>query len=276
MRVVLNAAASLVLGAIGLLTAPELVLGLAIAAAIGMSCEVLAPLHEGRRSPRGWLVDLTHAVGDRAVVIPLVALGLALLRPVVRAAVPSSLLAGVDRLPAAAEIALIVVVVDFVNYWTHRTLHRVRTLWAFHAVHHSSERLDWLATSREHPVELALNIVAVTLPTIALGEVAMAPWLLTLFFVYPFVTHANVKLRAPRLGRVLVTPAFHHWHHAVEERAHDKNFGMLLSLWDHLFGTAIDEAEFPARYGIEPGDLARADYVGHLTGPFRSLLSSPA
>lgn len=260
-----NLAASAALACVGLLTAPELLLGLAIAAAVGISIEVLAPLHEGRRSRHAWLVDLTHAVGDRAMIVPVVAVALAVVGP----AVPEI---GLGAWPLVVQIVVTVVVTDFANYWAHRGLHRVRALWAFHSVHHSSERLDWLATSRVHPLDLAINIGAVTLPTFALGEVEMAPWLLTFFFVWPFVTHANARLRLPGpLGWLLVTPAFHHWHHAADEGAFDKNFGMFLAVWDRLFGTYVDEAEFPVSYGIGSRELETGDYLAHLTAPFRAV-----
>lgn len=266
-----NVGASAAFAVVGIVTAPELLLGLAIAAAVGISLEVLAPLHDGGRSARAWAVDLTHAVGDRAMIVPLVAIGLAAAGPLVEAAVPADVRQGLAALPWLAQLAVIVVATDLANYLAHRALHRVPVLWSFHAVHHSSERLDWLATSRVHPLDLAVNIVAVTLPTVALGKVDLAPWLVTFFFVYPFVTHANARIRMRVVGAVLVTPAFHHWHHADEHGAYDRNFGMFLSLWDRLFGTAVDSDEFPARYGIGSGDLQAADYLGHLTLPFRAF-----
>lgn len=274
LRTAANVVASAAFAVVGIVTAPELLLGLTIAAAVGTSLEVLAPLHEGRRSARAWAVDLTHAVGDRAMIVPLVALGLAVAGPVLETAVPAGVRDGIAGLPWLAQLAVIVMATDLANYLAHRALHRVPLLWSFHAVHHSSERLDWLATSRVHPLDLAVNIVAVTLPTAALGRIELAPWLVTFFFVYPFVTHANARLRMRGVGAVLVTPAFHHWHHADERDAYDRNFGMFLSLWDRLFGTAVDSDEFPTRYGIGSGDLDGADYLGHLTLPFRTVRAS--
>lgn len=270
LRPALNAAVSMALVVIGIRTAPELLVGLSIAAAIGVSVEILAPLHEGRRSARAYVLDLTHALGDRAVIVPLVAVCLAAAEPVIAVVVPTGLRSGIDSLPWAVQVAVAVIATDFANYLIHRSLHRVSFLWAFHAVHHSSERLDWLATSRVHPIDLAINITAVTLPTIALGKVALAPWLVTFFFVYPFVTHANARIRLGAVGTVLVTPAFHHWHHAAEDQAHDRNFGMFLSVWDRLFGTAITTQEFPSRYGVDGVELESLDYLGQMTQPFRT------
>lgn len=270
LRTLLNVALSLAFVAIGIRTAPELLVGLGIAAAVGISCEVLAPLHEGRRAGRAWALDLTHAFGDRALIVPLVAVALGVAGPVVAAVVPGAVRDGLASLPWAAQVGVVLVATDLANYLIHRALHRVPFLWAFHEVHHSSERLDWLATSRVHPVDLAVNIVAVTLPTYALGKVELAPWLVTFFFVQPFVIHANARLRLPRVGRVLVTPVFHHWHHAAEASAYDRNFGMFLSVWDRLFGTALDGDKFPTRYGVDGGRLGGLDYTGQLTAPVRA------
>jgi len=268
MRVAVNTAVSLSLVAIGIRTAPELLVGLSIAAAVGVSVEILAPLHEGRRSARSYVLDLTHALGDRAVIVPLVAVLVGIAEPAIETAFPSSFRAGFGSLPWAVQVAVTVVATDFANYLIHRSLHRVGFLWAFHSVHHSSERLDWLATSRVHPVDLAVNISVVTLPTIALGQVELVPWLVTFFFVYPFVTHANARVRLGAVGTVVVTPAFHHWHHAAADEAHDRNFGMFLSVWDRLFGTAITTEEYPSAYGIESSDLDDLDFIGQMTQPF--------
>ena len=265
-RVALNATVSVVAVVIGLLTAPELLVGFTIAAVIGIACEVLAPGHPRRRSRRNTVTDLTHAFGDRSMIVPLVLVGLAVLGSVVETLVPLPVRVAVAEAPIAAALLLTLLATDLANYGIHRALHRVGFLWRFHQIHHSSEQLDWLATSRVHPIDLGINIIAVTLPTYALGRVEMAPWLLTFFFVQPFVIHANARIRLPRIACLLVTPSFHHWHHAAD--AHDRNFGMFLSVWDRLLGTAIDCDELPDRYGIDRPEVATADFLGHLVHPF--------
>lgn len=71
-------------------------------------------------------------------------------------------------LPVWVQAIAILLIGDFVGYWMHRLFHG-RRLWAFHAVHHSSEDLDWLSSVRLHPVNDALMRVAGTLPVLALG-----------------------------------------------------------------------------------------------------------
>lgn len=273
LRVAVNVVVSASLVAIGALRDPGLLLGLGVAAAVGMSCEALAPPPSGwrprRRSLRAYATDFTHAIGNRYLILPLVTAAAAVVGPLVAGAVPSAVGEGFARLSGFAQLAVLLVVGDLANYWSHRALHQIPWLWRLHAVHHSTERLDWLATSRGHPIDLAFAMVVIASPAFVLGRVDIAPWLLTFFFLYPFICHANTRIQIPYLGWVLVTPKFHHWHHAADEEAYDRNFGSILSIWDRLFGTVIDRDEFPDRYGITGSDLDRADYVGHLVAPFR-------
>jgi lathosterol oxidase len=64
--------------------------------------------------------------------------------------------------------------------------------------------------------------------------------------------HANVNFRFGWLSWVIATPRFHHWHHAAQPEAIDKNFAVHLPLIDKVFGTCyLPRNEWPAVYGIE-------------------------
>ena len=106
------------------------------------------------------------------------------------------------RLPILAQAAAMLVIGDFIGYWMHRAFHRGR-LWRFHAVHHSSEQLDWLSSVRLHPVNDIVMRVAAAAPLLLTGlaPIALAGItpLLTLFAI---AIHANIDwdwgpLRAP-------------------------------------------------------------------------------
>lgn len=271
-RVAVNVVVSGALVSLGAVRDPGLLVGLSVAAAIGVSCEALAPPPGGRPSKRrslhAYATDLTHAIGNRYLILPLVTAAAALIGPFVADVVPSGVGEGFAVLPGWAQVVLILVMADFMNYWSHRALHQVPWLWRFHAVHHSTERLDWLATSRGHPIDLVFAILTISFPAFALGRVAIAPWILTFFFIYPFVCHSDTRIEVPYVSWILVTPKFHHWHHADDPMAYDRNFGAILSIWDRLFGSVIEPADFPDRYGIAGSQLNEADYVGHLIIPF--------
>jgi len=57
-------------------------------------------------------------------------------------------------------------------------------------------------------------------------------------------------VRVPLVDRVVVSPEFHHWHHAADVAAHNRDYGTILSVWDRLFGTAHEPGGFPGGYGI--------------------------
>src|SRR5260370_42261790 len=59
----------------------------------------------------------------------------------------------IARLPWFLQFFLAVVVADIAEYFIHLALHKVPFLWRFHAVHHSSKALDWIAGSRSHFVD---------------------------------------------------------------------------------------------------------------------------
>lgn len=252
-----------------IVTAPRLLFGFAVAAAVTAPLEVLLPLHGGRRTLRSMATDLTHAIGNRSMILPLVALLLAGVGPVAAWLVPPVVRHTLAGAGAGVVFAVVFTSSDLCNYLGHRALHRLGMLWRFHAIHHSSERVDWLATSRGHPIDQALNIAAASIPLYAFGAPRYAPTLVVFLYLYPFLLHADARIAPTWLDWVLVTPRFHHWHHAAAERAHNRNFGTVLSVWDHLFGTAVRAQDFPDQYGIADPGLDADDYVGHLVAPFR-------
>ena len=65
-------------------------------------------------------------------------------------------------------VAAILLIGDFIGYWTHRLFHG-RVLWRFHAVHHRSTQVDWLSAVRLHPVNDAGAKVAQSLPLLFMG-----------------------------------------------------------------------------------------------------------
>jgi sterol desaturase/sphingolipid hydroxylase (fatty acid hydroxylase superfamily) len=75
----------------------------------------------------------------------------------------------VRGIPFVPQLVLCVLVADLAEYWTHRAYHEVPLLWNFHAVHHSTETLDWLAGSRLHIFEMVTTRVFVLTPLYLLG-----------------------------------------------------------------------------------------------------------
>ncbi len=143
--------------------------------------------------------------------------------------------------PAWSQFLLLFVLADFIQWNVHRWLHHSPWLWEFHKVHHSVEEMGFAAHLRYHWME---TIVYKSVQYIPLAMIGFG---LDDFFILHLVTivighlnHANVKITYGPLKYVLNNPVMHLWHHAKElpEGSHGVNYGISLSLWDYLFGTA--------------------------------------
>ena len=176
--------------------------------------------------------------------------------------------------PVAAQplwlIALEMLVLgDFIGYRTHRAFHR-RPLWKFHAVHHSSEQLDWLSSVRLHPVNDVLSRISQVVVLMLLGFplTALAAYV-PFLTLYAIMLHANVSWDYGPLRRVIASPRFHRWHHTSQEEGRDRNFAGLLPLWDVLFGTYYMPAgKQPQHFGVADIDMPQA-FFGQMMFPFR-------
>ena len=173
--------------------------------------------------------------------------------------------------PFWLEILEIYVVFDFFGYWSHRLFHRGRW-WPFHAVHHSSEDLDWLSSVRVHPVNDFVSKICQITPFLLLGFKPMVAFSAAGFFTfYAIFLHANVDWDFGPLRYVIATPVFHRWHHSKDREAWDKNFAGLFVFWDILFGTFyMPKGRVPENFGI-PEEFPK-DFVGQLVHPFARAL----
>src|ERR1700730_3904055 len=157
----------------------------------------------------------------------------------------------VDSLPLIARGTLWILLGDFTTYWVHRLQHASRFVWAFHSTHHSQEQLNFATTTRFHPVDHFISDTLKFVPQLMLGAPPMS-WL-PLYLIMDFISmtqHSRIKWRFGPLSTILVTPRFHSFHHSTDPRYYNKNFGGLLSIWDHIFGTAVDAPEQPTEYGL--------------------------
>ena len=177
----------------------------------------------------------------------------------------------VSAMPAALQFVAILALTDVMQYWIHRAFHRVPGLWRFHAIHHSAESMDWLAGSRLHLVDVVVTRGLTYVPIYVLGF-ADGPLFTYVAFVSVQATfiHANVRFEGGPLRALLATPRFHHWHHAADPAAVDKNFAVHLPVLDRIFGTHhLPRDRWPDAYGIAGGDAVPAGFVTQFTHPFR-------
>jgi len=143
--------------------------------------------------------------------------------------------------------------VEFAYYWFHRCAHECRWLWATHAVHHTPTHLNLSAAYRLGWTALLSGNWLFFLPLVALGFHPLAVTAaIGLNLVYQFWLHTEVIGRLPRPVEWLFnTPAHHRVHHACNAAYLDRNYGGVLIVFDHLFGTfAAERTGEPLRYGL--------------------------
>lgn len=185
--------------------------------------------------------------------------------------------AAIRAQPAWLQFLEAVLVADLAQYAVHRAFHRVPFLWAYHSVHHSSRDLDWLAGSRLHVVDAVATrgLVLVPLALLGFSEAALHAYLVFVSFHAVFI-HANVRFPLRAIERVLVTPRFHHWHHAAEPEARDRNFAVHLPWLDALFGSVhLPARAWPVAYGIA-GDPVPEGYLRQLVYPLGRVPAADA
>ena len=175
--------------------------------------------------------------------------------------VPAGLTGVVVGLPLWARLAAAMVVGEVGSYWGHRWTHEIPFLWRFHAVHHSAEEMDFLVSTRAHPLDMVFTRLCELTPMYVLGlaspmalKGSLVPVVALLVGQFwGFFIHANVKWRFGWLEWLVSTPAFHHWHHTNDGPAYiNKNYAPMLPWVDWVFGTLyLPKNKRPERYGID-------------------------
>lgn len=170
---------------------------------------------------------------------------------------------------------------DFFEWCVHNLLHRVPVLWAFHKVHHSIEELDWIGNFRFHWLEPVIYKSLTYFPLVVLGvkgEVILAIAIVTTLI--GDLNHSNLNITWGPFRYLINSPRMHIWHHMYElpeNRKKGVNFGIGLSLWDWLFGTAYwpDSDESPEQQPEKLGFPDMEDYPKSFIGRFIYPLRIP-
>jgi len=177
-----------------------------------------------------------------------------------------------EGLPFGAKVVCWLLLSDFTGYWVHRARHHFRWLWAFHTTHHAQTDLNFATYTRTHPVEEFSGYFVGLFLALMLGLspiTGMFIWLALDFFGQ--TSHSRVAWTFGPLRWIFVTPRFHNFHHSLDPAHHDRNFGVLFSFWDRIFGTAVDEtAPLPARYGLS--EVQPTSFWSTLVSPFELLV----
>ena len=147
-----------------------------------------------------------------------------------------------NTLSFPVRIFIFFIVVDFVQWWTHRLLHRVNFLWNFHKVHHSVKEMGFAAHLRYHWMEPVVYNSLRYIPLAIIGGFSAQDVAFVHFFniTIGHLNHANINWDYGWLKYIFNNPKMHIWHHSKElpeERKYGVNFGLTLSIWDYIFRT---------------------------------------
>lgn len=184
--------------------------------------------------------------------------------------------AAMASLPWPVQFFLAVLVADLAEYGLHRALHEVPFLWRFHAIHHSSKALDWLAGSRAHIVEDLVVRGGILVPMMFVFSENVIMAYLLFVTIHATWAHCNFGPTVRWLEPYLVFPRFHHWHHTSQKESLDKNYAIHFPWIDRLFGTYYcpDEA-WPADYGLDGEKLPAGFWAQTFYPLMRSKAVSP-
>jgi len=155
---------------------------------------------------------------------------------------------------AWVSLLLYLVVFDFVGYWLHRAQHQFNWWWALHSLHHSQRQMTMWSDNRNHLLDDVLLGTALALLARLIGvEPGQFVAITVITQLHESLQHANARISFGRIGeRLAVSPRFHRLHHSIGI-GHESggrgtlgghNFGILLPVWDQLFGTANFEHRF--------------------------------
>jgi sterol desaturase/sphingolipid hydroxylase (fatty acid hydroxylase superfamily) len=215
--------------------------------------EVLWPAYPNQGIFRNeWLLDVAYFLSTH---LPIQITSFLILLPATQLTsvlgIPG-LLEAMGRLPWLVQFLLAVLVADVAEYLIHRAFHAVPFLWRFHAIHHSSKALDWLAGSRSHLVDDVVVRGFILIPMMFAFPHNIIVAYLLFVTLHATWTHSNFIATIKWLEPFVIFPRFHHWHHTSQAEAIDKNFAIHFPWLDKIFGTYYyPEGKWPEAYGLD-------------------------
>ena len=181
----------------------------------------------------------------------------------------------VHGLPLWIQFFVFLVLKDFVEWCIHNLLHRVPWLWEFHKLHHSITQLDWIGNFRFHWAEVVVYKTLTYLPLVVLGvDPRVILWVAITGTLIGHLNHSNLAISWGPLRYLINSPRMHVWHHDMILRGqYGQNFGIVLSLWDWVFGTAYMPEAQPKELGFEQMELFPSSLAGRFFYPLTRLWS---
>jgi len=177
--------------------------------------------------------------------------------------------------PLVSQLLVFFVLLDFLQWITHKTLHRFDILWRFHQVHHSIKEMGFAGHLRYHWMENIFYKPLKTLGVMLIGGFEPSQAFVVHFFTITIghLNHSNIKLSYGPLKYLLNNPVMHLYHHAYhlpKEHRYGVNFGLTLSVWDYLFGSAyVPETSGEITIGYPNDNEMPKDFIKQLLHGFK-------
>jgi sterol desaturase/sphingolipid hydroxylase (fatty acid hydroxylase superfamily) len=246
------------------------VFGFLLLAVVFFPLERFWPAHRGQGFFRpGWRTDIAHffftgiltTIGLFLLAVPFVV--------AIRVFTPDIIRDAVASQPWPIQLVEALLIGELAGYWSHRLMHSVPALWKLHRVHHSSERMDWLAAAHLHPFDGSFGRLLIVIPLAYFGfSAATFGAVILVLQAHAIFQHSNLRVRFGPLRKVISSPQYHHWHHTNDAHARDRNFSGLFPWIDAAFGTQhLPDREWPQSYGVD--DPIPGGYFSQLASPFR-------
>ncbi len=177
-----------------------------------------------------------------------------------------------SQLPKGLALLIFFLISDFIQWNTHRLLHKFEFLWNFHKVHHSVKEMGFAAHLRYHWVEPIVYKSILYIPIALVGGFNVEDVFIVHFFAITIghLNHANLGWDYGVLKYVINNPKMHIWHHSKHlPKKYGVNFGISLSVWDYLFNTNyVPENGRDIELGFEGDATFPKDFIQQEMYPF--------
>jgi sterol desaturase/sphingolipid hydroxylase (fatty acid hydroxylase superfamily) len=142
-------------------------------------------------------------------------------------------------MPFLLQVALVIFLIEFGQYWMHRLMHNSTPFWLTHAPHHHITQLNAMKGAVGNPIELFL----ISLSVVALFDIRDTALFcaINVLGVISTYAHANVRSDPPPFYAFFFTTIRHHsLHHSVGYEETRCNYANSLIVLDRVFGTYRD------------------------------------
>jgi sterol desaturase/sphingolipid hydroxylase (fatty acid hydroxylase superfamily) len=180
----------------------------------------------------------------------------------------------VQEFPVWSQLLIMFFIADFIQWNVHRMLHRLTWMWQFHKVHHSVKEMGFAAQFRFHFLETIVYKSIQYIPLAMIGFGIEQFFVVHMFAVFVgHLNHANLDWNYGKLGYIFNNPRMHIWHHSKklpDEHPYGMNFGLTLSIWDYIFGTAyVPKSGRDMEIGFHNDNDFPRTFLGQIVYPFK-------